>query len=125
MSSKHLSTMYGFLGGCMNAIIIWVEAFIIHMIQNTIGNANMLGADNVISFFLMICNCFYDSESNGVRLEEMFQLFDLSKYPQEGPQKESIGSFELIIVAHNAEEEVPLNSIPQLWSKIFHLPYMY
>lgn len=73
----------------------------------------------------MTCNCFYVSESNGVRLEEMFQLFDLSKYPQDGPHKENMGSFELTIVAHNAKEEMPLNSIPQLCSKILHLPYMY
>ena len=55
----------------------------------------------------------------------MFQLFDLSEYPQDGPHKENMGSFELTIVAHNAKEEMPLNSIPQLSSKILHLPYMY
>ena len=49
-------------------------------------------------------------------------MFEPLKYLQEILHKENGGSIKLISIAHNEEEEMSLNSIFQLWSKIFHLP---
>ena len=90
------------------------------MILGTIYDANMFGRHCDI-FLFMIYTCFHVFKTNGIRLEKCFQLFEPSKYLQEILHKENGGRIKLISIAHNEEEEIPLNSISQLWSKIFHL----
>ena len=76
----------------------------------------------MIFILFMIYTCFHVFKTNGIRLEKCFQLFEPSKYLQEILHKENGGRIKLISIAHNEEEEMSLNSIFQLWSKIFHLP---
>ena len=77
---------------------------------------------DIVIYILMIYICIHVSKTNDVRLEKVFELFESSKYPQEGSHKENGSNIKLISIAHNAEGEMSLNSLSQLWSKIFRLP---
>ena len=77
---------------------------------------------DIVIYIFTIYICIHVSKTNDVRLEKVFELFESSKYPQEGSHKENGSNIKLISIAHNAEGEMSLNSLSQLWSKIFRLP---